>query len=291
MRIDSKTRLVTLLGYPLGHSLSPLIHNAAFDAQQINMVYLCMPVVHERFDQLVGGLEWGQWVGSNVTIPHKQRAFELADELSDQAMAVGAVNTLVLSHNKEGQKPHIYGDNTDIKGFSDTLVEYREKINGREAVVLGSGGSARAIVYALLSEYKPGSLTIVARSVDKAEALAKELSIYDGQATLRVVPFKEGDSVIKGCSLLVNTTPVGMHPDTTRSPLENAAMLDHVEIVYDLIYNPGTTALLAEAKKRGAIVIGGLEMLLRQAAASYVQWTGKEMPLDYVRQTVLNVLQ
>lgn len=286
MTLDAKTRLVTLLGYPLGHSLSPLIHNAAFEAQAINMVYLCMPVAGEHFNETVQGLSRAGWVGSNVTIPHKQRAFERADTLSERAMAVGAVNTLVLSHQEEGLRPHIYGDNTDIKGFSDTLQEYREVVQGGEVVVLGSGGSARAIVYALLADYRPRSLTIAARSAYKAEIIAEDMGRYDTQGALGVIELKNSERFIQRCTLLVNTTPVGMHPGTGASPVTNAAALDDVSVVYDLIYNPQKTRLLAEAEKRGAAVIGGLEMLIRQAAASYVQWTGKDMPLDLVRKVV-----
>lgn len=285
MRIDSKTRLVTLLGYPLSHSMSPLIHNTAFEAQGINMVYMCMPVAGEDFEQFVHGLGCTEWVGSNVTIPHKQRAYKLADELSDRARAVGAVNTLVLSR-QEGHAPHIYGDNTDIKGFSDTLTQYRETITGSDVAVLGSGGSARAIVYALLADYQPRRLTIVARSVEKAENLAEELSAFDSCNSLHVAALNQRDQVVRPCTLLVNTTPVGMHPDTHRSPIEDFSLLDDIEIVYDLIYNPVKTALISAAEEKGAIAIGGLEMLVRQAAASYIQWTGKEMPLDVVRSTI-----
>ena len=286
MAIDSKTRLITLLGYPLGHSLSPLIHNSALEAQHVNMVYLCMPVPAEHFSEAVEGLSRVGWVGSNVTIPHKQQAFELADELSERARAVGAVNTLVLSHKEGLERPHLYGDNTDIKGFSDTLIEYQAQIRGNDVVVLGSGGSARAIVYAVLSDYQPRHLTIAARSVKKAELLVSAMSQYDTRGSLRIVEIKHSEKYVRGCTLLVNTTPVGMHPHVHFSPLENVAWLDDVEIVYDLIYNPQKTELLSEAEKRGAVVIGGLEMLIRQAAASYVQWTGQEMPLDLVRNVV-----
>ena len=286
MAIDSKRRLITLLGYPLGHSLSPLIHNSALEEQHINMVYLCMPVPAEHFNQAVEGLSRVGWVGSNVTIPHKQHAFELADELSDRARAVGAVNTLVLSHKEGAERPHLFGDNTDIKGFSDTLVEYRAQIQGGDVVVLGSGGSARAIVYALLTDYQPRHLTIAARSVEKAELLALAMKQYDSRGSLLTANIKQSEEYIRGCTLLVNTTPVGMHPNEHLSPVENVALLDDVEIVYDLIYNPQKTELLSEAEKRGAVVIGGLEMLIRQAAASYVQWTGQEMPLDMMRTVV-----
>ena len=286
MTIDAKTRLVTLLGYPLGHSLSPLIHNAAFEAQKINMVYLCMPVHPEHFKATVQGLSWAGWVGSNVTIPHKRRAFELADELSEQAKAVGAVNTLVCTQQDETQRPYLYGDNTDIKGFSDTLLEHKAQLTGGAFVVLGSGGSARAIVYALLADYQPRSLLIAARSTEKAEAIAREMAPYDAKGALEVTPFRESGRIIRGCTLLVNTTPVGMYPGTGASPVKQSASLDDVPFVYDLIYNPQKTALLSEAEKRGSTIIGGLEMLIRQASFSYIQWTGKEMPLDTVRNVV-----
>lgn len=284
--IDSKTRLVTLLGYPLGHSLSPLIHNAAFQAQGINMVYLCMPVAPEYFRQAADGLGRAGWVGSNVTIPHKQRAYELADELSEQAKAVRAVNTLVLTHTEGLERPRIYGDNTDIKGFADTLIPYKEQLYGEDVVVLGSGGSARAIVYALLSYFQPSMLTIAARSVSKAEQVVREMAEYDTRGVLRITDLTNSSAAIKRSVLLVNTTPVGMHPKTAIAPIKDFSSLSKGQVVYDLIYNPINTVLLEEAEQRGATTLSGLEMLIRQAAASYVQWTGKEMPLDTVRDVV-----
>ena len=286
MLIDSKTRLVTLLGYPLGHSLSPLIHNTAFQAQGINMVYLCMPVAPAYFETAVQGFGAARFVGSNITIPHKQRAFHMADELSERARAVSAVNTLVCTYTEGNKAPHIYGDNTDVQGFGDTLHTYSARLDGNEMVVLGSGGSARAIVYALLTRFNPRLLTIAARTVSKAEQIAKEMAPYDVQSALRVVPYNESGGAIRQAALLVNTTPVGMSPNSSQSPWGHAADISEGQIVYDLVYNPEKTVFLEEAEKQGAVIVGGLDMLIGQAAASYKQWTGQDMPLDRVRSVV-----
>ena len=286
MHIDSRTRLVTLLGYPLGHSLSPLIHNTAFQEQGINMVYLCIPVTPEYFETAVRGLGALHFVGSNITIPHKQRAFEIADDLSERARAVSAVNTLVCKYTEEGKQPFIYGDNTDVQGFGDTLLSFNDQLVGGEMTILGSGGSARAVAYALLTRFSPKSLTIAARTVSKAEKMAGELAQYDALGALKVSEYSESGLAVKKASLLVNTTPVGLYPHTTESPWPNVADLSEGQIVYDLIYNPEKTTFLEQAEKRGAIIVGGLEMLIGQAAASYRQWTGQDMPLDQVRSVV-----
>ena len=186
------------------------------------MVYLCMPVAPDQFETAVRGFGAARFVGSNITIPHKQRAFHIADTLSEQARAVSAANTLVCSYPEEGKGPHIYGDNTDIQGFGDTLLPYRERLEGKEMTILGSGGSARAIVYTLLTLFKPRSLTIAARTISKAEQIAKEMAVYDSNGALKVSHYQESGSAVQHASLLVNTTPVGMYPNT-----EKIAMAHH----------------------------------------------------------------
>ncbi len=284
--IDAETRLITLLGFPLGHSLSPLIHNTALSEQEINAVYLCMPVAGHQFEPAVRGLAAAGFMGSNVTIPHKERAYELVDVLSDQARAVGAVNTIVCQCEKGSPPPSLYGDNTDIQGFLDPLKPYSSRLRDAEMTILGSGGAARAVCYALLSQYTPSSLTLIARTPSKAEALARDMATFDDRGALRITTFRESGRHVRRCSLLVNTTPVGMHPGTDQTPWPTAEDFSSGQIVYDLIYNPRKTRLLIEAERRGATGIGGMEMLIGQAAASYVQWTSRTMPADAVRRAL-----
>ncbi|MFK7845740.1 MAG: shikimate dehydrogenase [Rhodothermales bacterium] len=286
MPIDAHTRFVSLLGYPLGHSLSPEIHNTAFQAQSINMVYLCMEVHPDNLKRALDGFKAAKFVGSNVTIPHKQAVFELVDELSDQAKAVGAVNTVVCRYGKDGEVESLYGDNTDIRGFLDPLAPHASGLKGAEMVIWGAGGAARAVAYAMLTEYAPASLTIVARNVEKAGRLAEYLSEFDRQDALKVADFGNAASEVRNSRLLVNATPLGMHNQADVSPWQASDDFSAGQIVYDLIYNPQNTRLLKEAAISGAHTLGGLEMLIGQAAASYQQWTNQEMPLDVVREAV-----
>ncbi len=290
MNIDARTRFVSLLGYPLGHSLSPEIHNTAFQAQHINLVYLCMEVHPGNLKRAIDGFKAAKFVGSNVTIPHKQAVFKIVDQLSDQARAVGAVNTIVCKYGEDGEVDHLYGDNTDIRGFLDPLEDFahahQDTFSHEEMVIFGSGGAARAVTYALLTSYNPAKLTIVARTTEKADQIAEELSEYDKRAGLSVKSFSEAGVAVRNSRLLVNATPLGMHKMADATPWERSDDFSEHQVVYDLIYNPEHTRLMREAAAQGAHTLGGLEMLIGQAAASYLQWTGKEMPRDVVRAAV-----
>ncbi len=291
MPIDAHTRLVTLLGYPLGHSLSPEIHNTAFQAQKINMVYLCMEVHPDRLKEVLEGFKAARFIGSNVTIPHKQAMYELVDELSEQAKAVGAVNTVVCRYGNDGEVSSLYGDNTDIHGFLDPLAPFDKHLQGGAMVIFGAGGAARAVVYALLKTYQPDRLTIVARNTVKAEQLAEDMADFDMRDALDVSAFVDASPTVRNSRLIVNTTPLGMHHQASLTPWKSASDFSAGQIVYDLIYNPENTRLLQDAAARGTETLGGLEMLIRQAAASYRQWTNQEMPLDVVREAVKRKLR
>lgn len=286
MKIDARTRLVTLLGYPLGHSLSPEIHNTAFQRQQINMAYLCMEVHPDRLKQALEGFRAARFVGSNVTIPHKQAIFQLVDTLSEQAKAVGAVNTIVSRFGEGGEITSLHGDNTDVYGFLEPLGPHAGALEGSDMVVFGAGGAARAVTYAMLNAYRPGSLTIVARNTNKADQLAHDLSAYDSRHALKVTSFIDAATAVRNGRLLVNATPVGMHHNAAQTPWPAANDFSAGQVVYDLIYNPEKTRLLKDAAQQGAQTLGGLEMLIQQAAASYQQWTNQKMPLDAVRPAV-----
>ncbi|MEZ4702842.1 MAG: shikimate dehydrogenase [Rhodothermales bacterium] len=283
-RIDARTRLVTLLGYPLSHSLSPIIHNAAFRAQGVPMVYLCMPVPPDDLADALTGLQALRFVGSNVTIPHKQAMYGRVDTLSDRARAVGAVNTVVCRPGSDGARPSLHGDNTDIVGFLAPLAPYFDRLRGESMLVFGAGGSARAVVYALLSALEPARLWIAARNTARAEALATAFAGYDRRGGLSVCAMDDAPAV-RASRLLVNTTPLGMQPNTEATPWP-AGGFSPEQIGYDLVYNPRETRFLADVAASGALAIGGLDMLIEQAAASYVQWTGVEMPREVVRQAL-----
>lgn len=279
--LDAKTRLVTLLGYPLSHSLSPLIHNTAFQAQGCNFVYVNAPVAPDAIEAGIAGLRALGAAGSNVTIPHKQAVLPLMDTLSPQAEAVGAVNTIVCQ--REEGDVRLHGDNTDIAGFLAPLHARAETLHGSEMLIFGAGGAARAVVYALLTTFAPSRLTIAARRIAQAEQLAEAFTPYDVRGCLAAIPLSEAHANVRRSRLLVNATPLGMHPHVERTPWPQASDFHANHIAYDLVYNPEHTRFLHDVQQAGGLSIGGLDMLLEQAAASYIQWTGVAMPLDTVR--------
>jgi shikimate dehydrogenase len=281
MKIDAKTRLVLLLGYPVEHSRSPLIHNTAFQAQGVNGVYVAASVPPAALPAAVAGLPALGCFGANVTIPHKHAVLPLMDALSPHAEAVGAVNTIVCRKDEAGA-PLLYGDNTDVPGFLEPLADHAPALGGASMLVFGAGGAARAVVYALLTAFRPERLTLVARRIEAAERLARDLSAYDSRNALRVVSQDEARDAVRSSALLVNATPLGMHPETEGTPWPDRGNFGPSQLVYDLVYNPRRTRLMDDAAERGATVLGGLGMLVSQAAASYVQWTGKPMPVDQV---------
>jgi shikimate dehydrogenase len=284
--IDARTRLVTLFGYPIAHSLSPLIHNTAFRAQGLNFVYVTAPVRPAELPAAVAGLRALRCAGSNVTIPHKAAVAGLVDDLSPQARAVGAVNTIVCRGLDDDAPVSLYGDNTDVQGFLEPLAPHRDGLEGGRLVIFGAGGAARAVAYALLTACRPERLTLVARTTGKAERLAADLSPYDPTGALQVMPVAEARAAVRAGRLLVNATPLGMHPDEHATPWPTLGDFGPEQVVYDLVYNPERTRLLVEAGSHGAGCIGGLAMLIGQADAAYRQWTGRPMPVEAVRDAL-----
>ena len=282
MSIDAKTQVVTLLGHPVEHSLSPRIHNAAFQAQDVNAVYVATPVRPEAIREALAGLRAMQFLGANVTVPHKEAVRPLLDEVSERAAAIGAVNTIVRENDT------LRGDNTDVEGFLSPLAKAQGAgLEGARMTVFGAGGAARAVVYGLLDRYMPERLTLVARRPEQAEALAADLDGYDLTDALRVTTFDAAAAAVGASRLLVNATPLGMapeHENQTPWPSEDDFTPNH--IVYDLVYSPEETRFLREAAAQGATTIGGLGMLVEQAAASYRQWTDQPMPTDAVYETL-----
>ncbi|HET6566393.1 MAG TPA: shikimate dehydrogenase [Rhodothermales bacterium] len=284
MDIDSHTRPVAVLGFPVEHTLSPLIHNTAFREQRLNFVYLASAVRPADVEAAVHGLRVLGFAGANVTIPHKQAVLPLMDEVSEQARAVGAVNTIVC---RQGQVDvdvvKLYGDNTDVAGFLEPLRPHADALREKPMLVFGAGGAAHAVAYAMLTAYRPERLFIVARRQEKAIRLADHLRGFDEARALTIPAQRAVREAVRESRLVVNATPLGMYPDVEASPWPDLDDFTPDQVVYDLIYNPVQTKLLRGAAARGAITIGGLDMLIAQAACSYVQWTGHEMPVDFVR--------
>ena len=278
--LTGSTRLTGVIGDPVSHSRSPAMHNAAFAALGLDWCYVPLLVKAERFAAALRGLVALGFVGANVTIPHKERAAVLADELSEAARAVGAVNTLTV------QGERLLGDNTDVGGTLRALDEAGVRVAGCRAVVLGAGGAARGVAYALAQAR--AAVTLANRTPERAERLAAELAPVVG-APLEAIPLGDGQALqarLEDAALLVNTTSVGMHPRPDRSPLPEGVRYPPDLAVLDLVYAPQQTRLLRDAAAQGCRTVEGLRVLIHQGALSFEAWTGRPAPLEVMARAV-----
>ncbi len=267
--IDAHTSLFGLIGNPVAHSLSPVMHNQAFAAAGYNGVYLAFRV----FDPsaAVKGIRALNFKGISVTLPHKVSVMEYLDEIDGTAAQIGAVNTIVNNHGK------LTGYNTDCQGAINAL-RTRTTIDGKSVAIIGAGGAARAIGFGLVAA--GGRVSILNRTRTTGEHLAADL-----QADY--LPLNECQP--DRHDVLINTTPVGMHPDTDATPvLKNK--LSKKMVVMDIVYNPLHTRFLKEAAARGCRTISGVDMFVFQGALQFELWTGQTAPVDVMRRAVLGAL-
>ena len=283
-----------LIGYPLSHSLSPIIHAAALQSCGLQGDYSIFPNAPHDMDalnSLLARVRMKEIQGLNVTIPHKQTVIQFLDELTPTAKSIGAVNTIYFHDNK------LIGDNTDAPGFlwdvkkflttetphvqlktlKETCGESRS--HGEfNVLVLGAGGSARAIVYALLTD--SWDVTIAARRIEQANNLAKQFE------KVRVIEYSVQTFKLTNVQLIINTTPVGMAPNTDESPWPQNLRFPSHTAIYDLIYNPRETKLVRDARLQGLQATTGLGMLIEQAALSFEIWTGHNPSREMMRACV-----
>ncbi len=286
MEINAETKIVGLIGHPIFHSFSPFIHNLAFEITGLNYRYLTFDVLPENLKDALKGIIALGIKGANVTIPHKEAVIENLDSVSPEARIIGAVNTIV---NENGR---LTGYNTDVYGFTESLKEYKDLIANTPVFIFGAGGSARAVIYSLITTFQPERIVIANRNISRAEGLARYFSQVFGykiEAKELFYPDIAGD--IKSSRLIINTTPVGMHPEINDSLIQNDEIFHEGQIVYDLVYNPLMTKLLKLAKSKGAETISGIEMLILQASKSFELWTGKEMPTAEIKKFLLQKLK
>ena len=272
--ITGKTILVGLFGYPVGHSVSPAMHNAAFAELGMNWCYVPLPVATEpaeRIGEAVRGLRAMGFRGANVTVPHKQNVMPFLDKLTEAASAIGAVNTIIVENDGT-----LIGDNTDAPGFIADLHAHHVDPKGKRVAVLGAGGSARAVVYGL-AEAGAREIMLFNRTRDRAEVLAAEM--WGRFPNTRFVAHElPGDipGTAEYAELIVNCTSLGMTPKIDGLPWDEKVPFSASQVVYDLVYNPVETRLLALARGDGATVINGLGMLIWQAALAFERWTGQK---------------
>ncbi|MBC6478605.1 MAG: shikimate dehydrogenase [Hormoscilla sp. GM7CHS1pb] len=275
-QIQGTTKLLGVIGYPVEHSLSPLMHNAAIAHLNLDYVYLPFPIAPSDLSVAIGGFGAIGLVGFNITIPHKQAIMPLLSEISPVAQAVGAVNTV---WRKSGGW---YGTNTDVAGFIAPLQDDNRDWTQCIAVILGNGGAARAVVAGCRAACF-GEIHVVGRSPQKLAEFKS--SCY---SPLQIHPWEKLPEILRSASLLVNTTPIGMYPHVDESPVsaEVMAKLPEGAIAYDLIYNPNPTLFLEQAQAVGARAIDGLEMLIQQGGAALQMWLEQPVPVDIMRQSL-----
>jgi len=275
-----------LIGYPVSHSLSPKIQNAALQACGLQGEYSLFPIHpddKQGLKDLLVRVRSGEITGLNVTIPHKQNVIEFLDELTPTAKSIGAVNIIYLRENK------LVGDNTDALGFLSDLKKFIAEspspvlgeglgVKERSALILGAGGSACSVVYAFLQD--GWQVTIAARRIEQAQELAAR---FEGVHTmeLNLQTFQ-----LSSFQLIVNTTPLGMMPNIDQSPLPENITLSRDMIIYDLVYNPRETKLVRDARMQGLHATTGLGMLIEQAALGFELWTGNKLPIEIFRNAV-----
>ena len=277
--ITGKTKLLGVIGAPIGHSLSPSIQNAALRAAGLDYVYTALPVRVGALTSAVHGLRDAGYVGFNVTIPFKTEIIPLMDDLSEDARRIQAVNAVVI-----GEDGRMVGHNTDVVGFLAGFAERGIALTGKNAVLIGAGGAARAALWGLL-RCGVSSIVIGVRSVEKGAALAADFSA-DGD--VRAVSFDD-TAWLAACSdadIVVQTTPLGMTPHTEEMPPVDAAVINPSAVVYDLIYTPAETRFLREARAQGCETINGETMLVAQGAEAFALWTGVRPDMELMKRTL-----
>lgn len=285
-KIKGTTKLLGVIGHPIEHSLSPVMHNAAIAQLGLDYVYLPLPVKPEDLEVALLGFAAINLVGFSVTIPHKQAIMPFLADVSTVAQAVGAVNT--VWRTADGWN----GTNTDVEGFLAPLRRRKQNWSQTTALILGNGGAARAVV-AGCSQLGCKKIRVVGRNEQKLNEFLRSWANSPFAVNLEVYLWEELPSLLPQASLLVNTTPIGMYPHSDASPVDEAAMaqLPADAIAYDLIYTPSPTRFLQHAQRCGAIAIDGLEMLVQQGAAALKIWLQQPVPVDTMRQALQNHLK
>lgn len=280
--INGKTKVCAIIGDPIEHSLSPTIHNAAFQACSMDYVFVAFRVKRESLREAMNGMKALGIAGCCVTIPHKVAVMPYLDNIDPLALDIGSVNTIV---NNNGL---LTGYNTDAPGFLEPLAKREIPLEGKNAVMLGAGGAARAVSFMLVNEGV--KLTVLNRTLERAADLAGRIkkSLKKEVISLEMTPDNLERSV-SAADILVNTTSVGMSPDVNKTPVPTDLLRKGL-VVYDIIYNPGETRLLREAKEKGAVALNGEEMLAWQGALAFEKWTGHKAPIDIMLRELRKAL-
>lgn len=279
INIDTDTRVLGLIGNPIKHSLSPLMHNAAFEKMGLNYVYLPFQVQEKELKEAVASIRGLDLKGVNVTIPFKEKVIPYLDELSEEALACQAVNVIC---NQNGS---LVGYNTDGKGFIRALKEENVAINGR-AVFIGAGGAARSLAYELARE-GISEIIFMDLDYDKGAELAKFIAASNLCDTYAEIMDQDKFGIYsKKADLIVNCSPVGMHPHIKQAPVEDLSRVSSEAVLCDVIYNPLTTRFLQMGQVRGVKTINGLSMFVYQGVLTLEIMLGIKPPADFMKEVV-----
>ncbi|MEO0395512.1 MAG: shikimate dehydrogenase [Cyanobacteria bacterium P01_A01_bin.137] len=283
--IKGTTQLLGVIGYPVKHSMSPIMHNAAIATLGLDYAYLPFPIAPGQLKTAIDGFAAVGLAGFNITIPHKQTMMPLLATISDVARAIGAVNTVWW---RDGGW---WGTNTDAAGFIAPLQALGRDWGQSSALILGNGGAARAVVAACHQLGCP-EILVVGRSAEKLAAFAQSWQPSPLKPALAVHTWDKLNDLLPRVGLVVNSTPLGMAPQIEASPLSDAqiALLPSQAIAYDLIYTPRPTRFLQQAGTAGLVTFDGLEMLVQQGAAALEIWTQQPPPVEVMRQSLLDYL-
>jgi len=274
MKINAHTDLYCIFGIPVKHSFSPLMHNRAFHQMNINAVYLAFEP--SSIEQAVKSMKALSIKGASITIPFKIEALKYIDDIDHIAEDIGSVNTL---HNINGR---IKGYNTDGLGAIEALKKII-KIEGSSFLIIGNGGSARAIAFTLAAS--GSNVAIAGRNIERIRSLADDLKIKYKE--VKYILLKDLDKeYMKSIDVIINTTPVGMHPDLNSTPVDEKLISEN-HVVFDIVYSPDITRLLKSAQNKGCRIIRGIEMLINQGAEQIKIWTGNEAPIEAMIDVIL----
>lgn len=281
MSITAQTKLCALLGDPVEHSFSPLIHNAAFKEKSLDFAYVAFCVDPAQLESAIKGIRALNLRGTSVTIPHKVNAARFVDDIDPVAKNIGSINTIV---NDEGT---LRGYNSDGTGALKAFQDRNIKLDRKSVLVLGSGGAARAITFTLAMQTGIKELIVAGVLQDEVTALTNRLQACSAVPVLgSLMDETFFDAYASRVDVLINCTPVGMHPKVNSSPVPSK-FLQHTMVVFDAVYNPPKTKLLMDAERAGCATISGLEMFINQAVVQFELWTGEKAPEEVMRKVVL----
>lgn len=283
--INGKTQLIGVIGWPVSHTFSPAMHNAAAAALGLNWVYVPLPVRPEEVETAVRGLAAAGFRGINITVPHKQAIIPLLDVVETGAQAIGAVNTIVFARRDDGGV-RLVGHNTDWSGFLADLAALGVAVAGRDCLVLGAGGSARAVAFGLAQA--GGRVQVLARRVEQAAELVAAVAPHVANGLLVGGELAGLETAVSRTTapLIINTTPLGMTPNPDTTPWPDALPFPNGSFVYDLVYNPRQTRLMQQAEAAGVGNSNGLGMLVQQGAYAFKLWTGEQPDVAIMRQAI-----